>query len=199
MSRDERAREPHALSAARLFARARVAIRQGEVESALTLLAQVEPFLVEGELPFALTTTRLERADLLLRRGAPGDRAAAAEEFAAALPYWQRAKAKWYLAQLRRWAASRKLPFSVKTSDASARVAPIGARLPNVLSRREREVAELVAQGMTNAEIADRLAITLRTAEGHVEHIRNKLGFHSRVQIGTWVARTLEPASRRVR
>jgi non-specific serine/threonine protein kinase len=60
-----------------------------------------------------------------------------------------------------------------------------------VLSRREREVAELVAQGMTNAEIADRLTITLRTAEAHVEHIRNKLGFHSRVQIGAWVARTL--------
>jgi DNA-binding CsgD family transcriptional regulator len=68
-----------------------------------------------------------------------------------------------------------------------------------VLSRRESEVAELVAQGMTNAEIADRLTITLRTAEGHVEHIRNKLGFHSRVQIGAWVARTLVPSSDRSR
>jgi non-specific serine/threonine protein kinase len=52
---------------------------------------------------------------------------------------------------------------------------------------------------MTNAEIADRLTITLRTAEGHVEHIRNKLGFHSRVQIGAWVARTLVPSSDRSR
>ena len=65
-----------------------------------------------------------------------------------------------------------------------------GARPASPLSRREREVAELVAEGMTNAEIADRLTITVRTAEGHVEHIRNKLGFHSRVQIGTWVAGT---------
>jgi hypothetical protein len=41
---------------------------------------------VEGDLPFALAVTRLERADLLLRRGGSGDRAAATEELAAVLP-----------------------------------------------------------------------------------------------------------------
>jgi DNA-binding CsgD family transcriptional regulator len=130
------------------------------------------------------------RADLLLRRGASGDRAAAREELAAAVPYWTRAKATWYLAQLRRWAAHRKLAFPSTPARASARDAAPRARGVSVLSRREREVAELVAQGMTNGEIADRLTITVRTAEGHVEHIRNKLGFHSRVQIGAWVAGT---------
>jgi len=39
---------------------------------------------------------------------------------------------------------------------------------------------------MSNREIAARLFIAERTAEGHVEHIRNKLGFHSRVQIAAW-------------
>jgi len=199
MSRDERGREPHALSAARLFARARRATRDGELEEALSLLAQVAPLLVEGEFPFALTVTRLERADLFLRRGATDDRAAAAEELAAAVPYWQRAKAVWYLAQLRRWAASRKLPFPVESEQAAVHDAAPGARRASVLSRREREVAELVAQGMTNAEIADRLTITVRTAEGHVEHIRNKLGFHSRVQIGAWVAGSLVLSSGRAR
>jgi DNA-binding CsgD family transcriptional regulator len=199
MCPDERAREPHELSAARQFARARQAVRQGDLDSALTMLAQAEVHLEEEELPFGLTVTRLERADLLLRRGAAGDRAAAKDELAATVPYWERAKATWFLARLRRWAASRKLPFPVPPSDASVREAPVGAHHTTVLSRREREVAELVAQGMTNAEIADRLSVTLRTAEGHVEHIRNKLGFHSRVQIGTWVARTLVPAPRRAR
>jgi DNA-binding CsgD family transcriptional regulator len=56
------------------------------------------------------------------------------------------------------------------------------------LSRREREVADLVAEGLTNREIAERLVISERTAEGHVEQIRNKLGFHSRTQIAAWVA-----------
>ncbi len=56
------------------------------------------------------------------------------------------------------------------------------------LSRREREVAQLVAKGLTNRQIADRLFISERTAEGHVERIRNKLGFNTRSQIAAWCA-----------
>jgi len=56
------------------------------------------------------------------------------------------------------------------------------------LSRREREVAILVAQGLTNRQIAARLFISERTAESHVEQIRGKLGFHTRSQIAVWVA-----------
>ena len=54
------------------------------------------------------------------------------------------------------------------------------------LSRREREVATMVASGMTNREIAQRLFIAERTAEGHVERIRNKLGVRSRTEVATW-------------
>lgn len=60
---------------------------------------------------------------------------------------------------------------------------------PPNLTRREREVAELVAQGLTNREIAVKLFISERTAESHVEQIRGKLGFHSRAQIAAWVSR----------
>ncbi|TQF65954.1 LuxR family transcriptional regulator [Rhodococcus spelaei] len=58
----------------------------------------------------------------------------------------------------------------------------------SVLTKREREVADLVAQGLTNREIAQRLVIAQRTAEGHVEHILTKLGFATRAQIAAWVA-----------
>jgi len=62
------------------------------------------------------------------------------------------------------------------------------------LSRREREVAAMVAGGMTNKEIASRLFIAERTAEGHVERIRNKLGVRSRTEVATWaVAHGLVP------
>jgi non-specific serine/threonine protein kinase len=54
------------------------------------------------------------------------------------------------------------------------------------LTRRQQEVAELVAEGLTNKEIAARLVISQRTAEGHVEHILTKLGFTSRTQIAAW-------------
>jgi non-specific serine/threonine protein kinase len=54
------------------------------------------------------------------------------------------------------------------------------------LSRRESEVAALVAAGMTNRHIAERLFISERTAEGHIERIRNKLGLSSRAHLAAW-------------
>jgi len=57
---------------------------------------------------------------------------------------------------------------------------------PVPLSRREREVAVLVAQGLTNREIARTLFLSERTAENHVQHILTKLGFGSRAQIAAW-------------
>ena len=58
------------------------------------------------------------------------------------------------------------------------------------LTKREREVAGLVARGMSNKQIAQALVISQRTAETHVEHILTKLGFNSRSQIA---ALSLEP------
>src|SRR5262249_20079072 len=54
------------------------------------------------------------------------------------------------------------------------------------LTRRELEVAALVAEGLTNRQIAERLFISERTADGHLEHIREKLGVRSRSQITAW-------------
>lgn len=58
---------------------------------------------------------------------------------------------------------------------------------PSPLTRREEQVAELVARGMSNKRIADQLVISQRTAEAHVEHILTKLDFTSRAQIASWV------------
>jgi DNA-binding NarL/FixJ family response regulator len=54
------------------------------------------------------------------------------------------------------------------------------------LSRRESEVAKLVATGMSNRRIGERLYLSERTVEGHVERIRNKLGVRSRTGVATW-------------
>ncbi|WP_211589662.1 LuxR C-terminal-related transcriptional regulator [Microbispora sp. H11081] len=59
---------------------------------------------------------------------------------------------------------------------------------PSPLTRREREIADLIARGRSNKEIASALVISQRTVEGHVEHILDKLGFASRTQIAAWVA-----------
>lgn len=68
-----------------------------------------------------------------------------------------------------------------------ARAAPPSPSTLTDLTKRERQVAELVAQGLTNKAIADKIVISQRTAQGHVEHILAKLGFTSRAQIAAWV------------
>jgi predicted ATPase/DNA-binding CsgD family transcriptional regulator len=55
------------------------------------------------------------------------------------------------------------------------------------LSKRELEVARLIAESLTNKEIATRLFISDRTVTTHVGNILNKLGFDSRVQIASWM------------
>lgn len=52
-----------------------------------------------------------------------------------------------------------------------------------LLTSREREIAELIAGGLSNRGIADRLVISKRTVDAHVEHIFSKLGITSRVQL----------------
>jgi DNA-binding CsgD family transcriptional regulator len=57
------------------------------------------------------------------------------------------------------------------------------------LSGREQEVLELVAEGMTNRQIAERLVISPVTARNHVSSILTKLGLENRTQAATWLAR----------
>jgi non-specific serine/threonine protein kinase len=59
---------------------------------------------------------------------------------------------------------------------------------PGRLTRREQDVAVLVARGLSNGEIAGELVISPRTVETHVEHIMDKLGVSTRAQIAAWSA-----------
>jgi DNA-binding CsgD family transcriptional regulator len=61
------------------------------------------------------------------------------------------------------------------------------------LTPRQLQVAALVADGLTNRQIAERLGIEERSAEGHVERIRARLGVGSRAQVAAWWARRTVP------
>jgi non-specific serine/threonine protein kinase len=54
------------------------------------------------------------------------------------------------------------------------------------LSAREREVAILVARGLTNKQVAAKLVVSPGTVRSHVEHVLTKLDLHSRAQIAVW-------------
>jgi DNA-binding NarL/FixJ family response regulator len=58
---------------------------------------------------------------------------------------------------------------------------------PSALSRREREVAKLVARGLTNRRIAKELVLSERTVENHVSNILKKLKLSSRSEVAAWV------------
>jgi non-specific serine/threonine protein kinase len=57
------------------------------------------------------------------------------------------------------------------------------------LTRREQEIVVLIARGLTSRKIARVLAISVRTADAHAEHIRDKLRLRSRTEIAAWAVR----------
>ncbi|SHH31492.1 ATP-binding protein [Streptomyces sp. 3214.6] len=63
------------------------------------------------------------------------------------------------------------------------------------LTRRECEVAERVAKGLSNRQIASTLGLSPRTADWHVKNILDKLGFGSRAQIASWWSATRAPTA----
>jgi DNA-binding CsgD family transcriptional regulator len=114
----------------------------------------------------------LQLAELALAEGANSDaaeHAMAASGMLARWPGWRRDRADALLRRLERRAAS--VPG-------------------NELSGRELEVAALLADGLTNAQIAERLFIARKTAAVHVSNILAKLGMRSRTEIAAWAIRT---------
>jgi non-specific serine/threonine protein kinase len=56
-----------------------------------------------------------------------------------------------------------------------------------LLTKREYEIAQLIADGLSNKQIANQLVISQRTAESHVEHVLAKLGLATRTQVASWI------------
>jgi DNA-binding CsgD family transcriptional regulator len=83
-------------------------------------------------------------------------------------------------------------PHGAGAAPHGAGAAPHGAAGPGgaagPLAKREADVAQLVADGLTNKQIGARLFISERTVDSHVRSILNKLGVGSRAQIAAWVA-----------
>ncbi len=83
------------------------------------------------------------------------------------------------------WARGRSEPLEVTLS--ALDVLPVLAQpAPASLTQRELHVTLLVAEGLTNKEIAERLVLSVRTVEAHVTNILNKVGLRSRAQLAIW-------------
>ncbi|MFD8543170.1 response regulator [Streptomyces sp. NPDC059649] len=87
--------------------------------------------------------------------------------------------------------------LTVRLLRSQATSAPPPARGPSPLTPREEEIARLVAEGLTNAEIAARLFISAGTAKTHIAHIQAKLKVRNRVGIAAWSWETRDPPQAR--
>jgi ATP/maltotriose-dependent transcriptional regulator MalT len=127
-----------------------------------------------------LALTHLRLAELLLKDADEAGRSDALEHLDLTIPELQDMKMQPSL--------ERALALRETLVPAPAQ-APAHDSGPDVLTAREREIAGLVADGLSNHDIAERLVITEGTVEVHVKHILGKLGYRSRTQVAGWVAR----------
>jgi predicted ATPase/DNA-binding CsgD family transcriptional regulator len=86
------------------------------------------------------------------------------------------------------WTDDQAAAYALSSRSSVPKAGPSRETEASPLTPREREIADLVAQGLSNKAIASRLLISQRTAENHVENILAKLGFTSRTQVAVWVA-----------
>jgi DNA-binding CsgD family transcriptional regulator len=80
------------------------------------------------------------------------------------------------------------IAYALEEKPVTGRVTRESRSGPAVLTKREHQIAELLAAGLTNEDIASQLVISRRTVDTHVEHILVKLGFTSRTQVAVWVS-----------
>jgi DNA-binding CsgD family transcriptional regulator len=143
----------------------------GEWEDAERFLEQsIASAISMGSPPYE-AIARQALAAMWTRRGRPADRAAAVRQVG------QAAATASELGMRPLEARAGRLLEALRRQES---VSP--------LSTREFEVARLVAEGLTNHAIAERLHLSPRTAENHVQHVLDKLGFDSRSQIAAWFA-----------
>lgn len=81
--------------------------------------------------------------------------------------------------------ARQRVARCVASCDGATTLALRQAQTTDPLSRRESEIAALASRSMTNSQIADRLHLSVRTVEGHLQHIYTKLDIHCRGDLPT--------------
>jgi DNA-binding CsgD family transcriptional regulator len=158
---------------------------RAQLAAARVALADEQPADAAGPARSALETFG--------RLGMPHDAAEARLELARAsageVPELAREEARAAYAAFRELGAARGMDAAAALLRELGGGTPAGPRLHGELTAREREVLALVSRGMTNAQIAQALFISEKTAGHHVSRILSKLGVRNRAEAATHAAR----------
>jgi len=148
----------------------RLAAALGDPDAAVRHLTEAEAMEQRAGAPAVQAGVRLDLARVLVARDGPGDRARAAR-----------------LAEQCAHTA-RRLGMAPALAAATALATDLAgtAGAPVALTRREREIARLVADGLANRAIAEKLVLSERTVETHVRNLLTKLGLTNRTQVAAW-------------
>ncbi len=141
---------------------AQLAAAQGQPERAVRIAGAVDALVTHSALIAPDTLNRYVQKWLTQARAALGSRASQV------------------------WESGQRM--SLEEATAYASTSEQMSAESNPLSAREREVAVLLACGLSNREIAQQLVVSERTAEAHVAHILTKLGLSTRLQIALWAS-----------
>jgi DNA-binding NarL/FixJ family response regulator len=170
------------------LSQARIARYQGDLPLATDLLRTALILLIHYDRPLLTAQVRLDLAHVLAESG---HTSSASAEARAALSTFQR------LGMVDKVQAAEALQQRLQPAGAAAGAAERGVHatlsIATNLTLREREVAALVAEGLTNREIADRLVLSVRTVETHVDRILGKLNLHTRTQLAARMAGERHP------
>ncbi|MGH3519347.1 MAG: helix-turn-helix transcriptional regulator [Haloechinothrix sp.] len=149
---------------------------EGHLRAALVMESRI------GAVPF-LARAQLAYATMLRARGGPGDRAQAIDLAHKSLH------------------TARRIGMAPTAAQAQALADALhgAADDTSTLTKREREIAALVAAGLANRAIADRFVLSERTIETHVRNILTKLDLTNRTQIAAWAVRAGVAPEREVR
>jgi DNA-binding CsgD family transcriptional regulator len=163
------------LAAEAAYAEGLIRLLSSDPSGAAASLAKSTDRFVALEMPFHAARARLEWAGALV----PSNPGAAIAEAEQALLVFDQLGAKRYVERVRALLA---------TLGVRSRPLRSPGRRSGPLSHREAEVALLVAEGLTNAEIAERLTVSIRTVTSHLDHIYGRLGINSRAALARHVA-----------
>lgn len=190
------ARDPS--GAAAWVERVSAGLRRRDVPGTLAAIDHAEGLLaLANGMPGVARASLATAADAWARRGRAWDGAAARIDLAEAFQRGGRPRdAVRAAGEARRVAAALPSPPLLARLDAVLGRVRVDRRAEAPwapLSAREFEIARLVADGGTNAAIAEDLGLSARTVASHVEHILAKLGVNRRAEIAAWAAMIVAP------